>query len=87
MNPKSTFRLPSLDRREFMGTAVAAAVLPAAALVPEAKAATTRALPDDWSIDDQWSGYPRYAEPIGIGRMERSDPPRVKPVDAQFVDC
>jgi hypothetical protein len=77
------------DRREFIGAAVAAATLPAASLIPAGPVAAAVAGPvplSDWTIDDQWMGYPRYAEPIGCGRPQQSvGRPRVHPADEPFI--
>jgi hypothetical protein len=81
----------ALDRRGFLGGAggaVVAATLPAWSLVPAgpvAAAVTGPELVGDWSIDDQWSGYPRYAEAIGGGRPEPARPPEVHLADAPFI--
>ena len=78
-----------LDRREFIGTAGVLIALPAASLIPAAPVAaavTGSRLFGDWSVDDQWMGLPRYAEPIGCGRPAAAQPPAVEPVDAMFVE-
>lgn len=66
----------ALNRREFLAAAAAAtaaASLPVPAL---AAAPIDRPQPlEDWTIDDMWGVYPRYAEPIGYG----------SPVDAPLV--
>lgn len=62
----------SIDRREFIGAAgglALTALLPMSAIV----AAPTRAggaLLSDWTIDDMWGVYARYADPIGFGRRD-----------------
>lgn len=79
----------AFDRREFIGAAVAAATLPAASLIPAGTVAAAVAGPaplSDWTIDDQWMGYPRYAEPIGYGRPRQSvSKPNVHPADEPFI--
>ena len=64
---------PTLDRREFIvaaGAAAAAACLPVAlvAVSPPAGAAAPRIALDDWHVDDMWGIYPRPHEAIGYGR-------------------
>lgn len=65
------------------GIAFSAAV-PWAATAPPA-AAASRAAPsvpaasapgrlEDWTIDDVWGAYPRYADPIGFGRRPEESP-------------
>jgi hypothetical protein len=78
----------SVDRREFIGAAFAAAFVPIGSLVPTgpvAAAVTGPALYADQHIDDQWSGFPRYAHPIGPGRRVSAPRPTVHPADEQFV--
>lgn len=77
-----------VDRREFLGTAVALGGVFAAALVPAVavEAAVTGPERDaDRHVDDQWSGFPRYADPIGFGRRTAPPRPRIDPVDEQFA--
>lgn len=75
-----------LDRREFIaGVASAAgtALIPApslAAATPVATAVTGPKLAD-WSIDDAFGLFPRYAEPIGYGRPCGAHGP-AEPLDA-----
>lgn len=63
----------SLDRREFISmssAAAAVALLPLPSLVvagPVANAVTGPLL-NDWTIDDMFGVYPRYAQAIGFGR-------------------
>lgn len=39
----------------------------------------------DWTIDDMWGVYPRYAEPIGFGRPEaRAEMAATGSIDALF---
>jgi hypothetical protein len=64
-----------VDRRTFLGVAgVACGALAAAAWLPAGLAAALPRTPAaaavsaalaDWTIDDQWGVWPRYAEPIG----------------------
>jgi len=81
----------AFDRREFLGAAVATAALPVASLLPAGPVAAAVTGPEriaDWTIDDQWTGYPRYAEAIGCGRPRQSfDKPRIGPADEPFVPC
>jgi hypothetical protein len=76
------------DRREFIGAAVATAIVPSMSLIPASRAAVVTG-PDllaDWTIDDQWTGYPRYAEAIGCGRPRVSAVrPKVDPADELFI--
>ena len=75
-----TMPTPRVDRRAFLsagGALVAAATLPAglaAALPRSAAAKAVGAALADWTIDDQWGVWPRYAEPI------RYAPPQVAQV-------
>jgi hypothetical protein len=82
----------ALDRREFIGAAgaaICATVLPAPAalgVAPSREPDGTSGLLDDWTIDDMWGVYPRYAEAIDYGRPRRTEMlPVVAPVDADFV--
>ncbi|HEY8520974.1 MAG TPA: twin-arginine translocation signal domain-containing protein [Gammaproteobacteria bacterium] len=74
----------ALTRREFIGgvaAAVGAAALPLGASAHGARPADGAA---DWTIDDQWTGYPRPAEPIA----PRAGAPAllaVAPADRGFV--
>ena len=77
-----------VDRREFLGTAFAIAGVSAAALVPVIDVAAAVTGPErdaDRHVDDQWSGFPRYADPIGFGRRAAPLRPRIDPVDEQFA--
>lgn len=77
-----------VDRRMFIGAAVATAFVPVASLVPPgpvAAAVTGPALYPDQHVDDQWSGFPRYADPIGPGRRAPVPRPPVHPADESFV--
>lgn len=79
---------PVIDRRGFLGASLAVASMPAAALIPETSvdaAAKTVELQSDWTIDDQWMGYPRYSDPHIPGRPEAARLPRVDPADEIFV--
>ena len=82
----------SLDRREFMvtaGAAAAAACLPVALAVasPAVGDATPHAQLADWTIDDMWGVYPRPSEPIGYARPHGDGElhAAVQPADWQFV--
>ena len=63
---------PKLDRREFVGTVGVAAVtafLPlAVGAQSPVRSTSSREILSDWTIDDMWGVYPRYADPIGYGR-------------------
>ncbi len=80
-----------VDRREFIVGAAGAMVVvtPLAASVRRALAAEPAADRPfaDWSIDDMWSGYPRYAEPIGFARpqAELDRTAAADPVDLPFL--
>jgi hypothetical protein len=82
----------SLARREFIvaAGAIAVAYAPLSALAqvePATPQAATPVLLDDWTIDDMWGVYPRYAEPIGYARP-RGDGEviaAVAPVDLGFL--
>lgn len=80
-----------LNRRRFMraaGGTLAAAALPLTALGsarPPEPAAPSEKL-GDWTIDDVWGAYPRYADPIGHGRSVAREPAvEVSAVDAGLV--
>jgi len=80
-----------LDRRRFMraaGGTLAATTLPLTALA-EALPTEASLRPErlaDWTIDDVWGGYPRYAEAIGHGRMVKAEAAvAVDPVDLGLV--
>lgn len=57
-----------LDRREFLASVVlVAGGIAVSAAVPWPRAAFGEPAPvrlSDWTIDDVWGAYPRYAEPI-----------------------
>jgi hypothetical protein len=77
-----------LDRREFLGAAAAVALTPAASLMPTGPVAAAVTGPErlcDWTIDDQWNAYPRYAAPIGYGRRTAVERPSVHPADEAFL--
>jgi hypothetical protein len=78
----------AVDRRRFIGAALAVAALPAASLVPAGPAAATwgTGLLRDWTIDDQWNAYPRYHEAIGFGRPKPASRPIVHPADELLVE-
>ena len=65
-----------LNRRDFLQGAAAAAgglgvsVSWAWVADPVGTAEPLLARLDDWTIDDMWGVYPRYAEPIGYARPE-----------------
>ena len=64
----------NIDRREFITTtavAAATALLPLASIAhaaPVENAVTGSKPLQDWTIDDMWNVYPRYADPIAYGR-------------------
>lgn len=82
-----------VDRRRFMlGAAVAAVALsPLAAGVRRALSAEQRDPPTlgaaDWSVDDMWTGHPRYAEAIGYPppSAAREVAALADPVDLTFL--
>lgn len=83
MDEKLAFTF-TLDRRTLL--AAAAACIPAAALIPVAPATVQIPKPlGDWSIDDQWSGYPRYADDVGPGKPANAIRLNVHPADAAFI--
>ena len=71
-----------MNRREFVGNvAVVAGGISVSAVVPwvSQPAAAVQPSPatlSDWTIDDMWGVYPRYAEPIGYGRPGRQQETR-----------
>jgi hypothetical protein len=76
----------SVDRRAFIATGAAlcgASLLPLSAVIAASPVAA-RPL-SDWTIDDMWGVYPRYADPIGYGRRRSDDVIAADPVDAAFV--
>lgn len=91
----TTPKAGDLDRREFLVGAAAAtlALSPLAASVRSAIAGESRSVTArelvDWSIDDMWSGYPRYAEPIAYARPRTAAVPDLAaladPADSPFV--
>jgi hypothetical protein len=82
----------ALDRRRFikwLGGTLAVAALPVAAHAAKMPSIVVRPSAerlDDWTIDDVWGSYPRYADPIGFGRRNVEPLPVVDPVDALFVE-
>jgi hypothetical protein len=77
----------TLDRRRFIGTSLAVAALPSAALIPAGPAVASWGSQwvRDWTIDDQWNAYPRYNEAIGFGRPKPAARPKVDPADEFLV--
>jgi hypothetical protein len=78
----------ALDRREFLSAAAATVLTPALSLVPAGPVAAAVSGPQlwaDWHVDDQWSGFPRYGEPIGFGRRDAVARPQVHPADEPFI--
>ncbi len=80
------------DRREFMGTVAASAL---GALVPGVATSLTparvcaaatpgsgSALLADWTIDDMFGVWPRYADPIPHACTPTEDVPPAEPLDA-----
>lgn len=79
-----------IDRRTFVG---ALAAVSAVSLLPSAShavgafgpAGAASPLLSDWTIDDMWGVYPRYADPIAYGRPATDVDVAVDPIDAQLV--
>lgn len=77
-----------IDRREFIAVVASSAgvvLVPAPSLVaagPLADAITGPERLADWTIDDMFGAYPRYADPIGYGRRRETAPPRDDPFEA-----
>jgi len=89
--PEPTVARP-WDRREFMGTVAASAL---GALVPGVATSLTPArvcaaatsefgseLTTDWTIDDMFGVWPRYADPIPHACASTGDVPPAEPLDA-----
>jgi len=63
-----------MNRREFVGSvALVTGGIAVSAVVPGVSppamaAQSPPATLSDWTIDDMWGVYPRYADPIGYGR-------------------
>lgn len=79
----------AFDRREFIGAATAfaaTALLPLSVAAAPPAAQALQATLSDWTIDDMWGVYSRYADPIGYGRPRGDRPVAVDPVDAGLVD-
>lgn len=69
---------PAMNRREFIGSAaLVAGGIAASAVLPwpsPANADPVEMTPErlgDWTVDDMWGVWPRYADPIGYGRPAR----------------
>jgi hypothetical protein len=80
----------AIDRRVFIGAGaavctVAALPLPALAASSADPAASTPNVLSDWTIDDMWGVYPRYADAIGYGRPRGDVMVAAAPIDAAFV--
>ena len=75
-----------MDRRVFIGSGAsfcAVSLLPMPVFgVPVGPAPT---LLSDWTIDDMWGVYPRYADPIAYGCAPAGELPAAHPADVQFV--
>jgi hypothetical protein len=76
-----------LNRRDFIGgVGLASGGLVVSMAVPWAEAVEaarpTLARLSDWSIDDMWGVYPRYAEPIAYGRTRAPVATTVGSIDA-----
>jgi hypothetical protein len=84
MDPGYSFTF-TLDRRTLL--MASAACIPAAALIPVVPAAAVQPQPSisDWSIDDQWSGYPRFADATMPGKPAGAARLSVHPADAAFI--
>ncbi|HEX6998727.1 MAG TPA: twin-arginine translocation signal domain-containing protein [Gammaproteobacteria bacterium] len=77
----------ALTRREFIGgaaAAVGAATLPFGAPVRGAAVPQAATHAADWTIDDQWTGYPRPTERL-IARPRAPTLLAVAPEDRGFV--
>jgi hypothetical protein len=78
-----------IGRRDFLaGSSVtlAAATLPTVLrLRASIEPVEQLGLLDDWTIDDMWGVYPRYADPIGFGRVPPEPRPAVAAEDEGFV--
>lgn len=83
----------AMNRRAFIGgAALAAGGIAVSAAMPWTSAPVgaeqpTLATLSDWSIDDMWGVYPRYAEPIGYPRArapETSTAAAAGSIDALF---
>ncbi len=79
-------RGPKLDRREFVGTVGVAALtaflpLTVSAQVPGRPTASPEVL-SDWTIDDMWGVYPRYADSIGYDRAHDENNVAAEPLAA-----
>lgn len=77
------------DRREFMGTVGVTAVTALVPMVAKGVVATgpaaDRAAPEllaDWTIDDMFGVWPRYADPIPYGHPLADDTTPDGPLDA-----
>jgi hypothetical protein len=81
----------TVSRRVLMGAAVAASavsMLPLPASVAAAVASPFGKSPErltDWTIDDMWGVYPRYAERIDYGRPWTDVDVHIDAIDAQFA--
>jgi hypothetical protein len=76
-----------ISRRVVLGSAVAGAAVSMLPLPASLAAAATAGpqLLTDWTIDDMWGVYPRYAEPIAYGRPWNDGDVAVDAVDLQFI--
>lgn len=80
-----------IDRRVFLGSgaavcAVSLLPLPVYAVPsPADPPPVTPNLLTDWTIDDMWGVYPRYADAIGYGRPRSDVIVAAAPIDAAFV--
>jgi hypothetical protein len=86
-----TGELPSIDRRAFIGTGAAvcaASLLPLSTILaasPGSVASTQAGALSDWTIDDMWGVYPRYADAIGYSRPSSDSVVVINAVDAGLV--
>lgn len=85
------FRGLPVTRRRFiggMGGAAAVALVPVPAALRAAPAGAAGVPAErltDWTIDDMWGVYTRYAEPIGFGRAQVEERAvAVAPMDEMF---
>ena len=88
---------PGIGRRQFIGASLATALIPVivpaspAPASPQGLIGPVTAPPSqadhggDRHVDDQWGGYPRYADPGGYGRRRAAPAVAVHPADQAFV--
>jgi len=76
-----------VSRRVLMGSAAAVSAVSLLPLPASLAVAGTEGLRllTDWTIDDMWGVYPRYAEPIAYGRPRTDGDVAVAAIDTQFT--